>query len=111
MPARAQFRDLFRVTDGSFANHVEYRQVTLPPGKEFVMADIVGPGKITYFYITDDSQYHRTDGTGFMHPGLVLEVFWDDASEPSIRVPLWAFFGAFERNAVDYQSLLMQINH
>jgi hypothetical protein len=111
MPARAQFQDLFRTTDGSFANHVEYHQVTLPPGKEFVMAEIVGPGKITYFYFTDDSQYHRTDGTGFMYPGLVLEAFWDGASEPSIRVPLWAFFGAFERNAVDYQSLLMQINH
>ena len=110
-PAKAQLQDLYRTTDGSFANHMEYHQLTLPPGKEFVLADLVGPGKITYFYITDDSQNHRTDGTGFLYPGLVLEVFWDGASEPSIRVPLWAFFGAFERNAVDYQSLPMQINH
>jgi len=110
-PAKAQFQDLFRTTDGSFANHVEYHQVSLPPGKEFVMADVVGPGKITYFYITDDSNGHPTDGTGFMYPGLVLEVFWDDAPEPSIRVPLWNFFGGFERKTIDYQSLPMQINH
>lgn len=110
-PAKAQFQELYRMTDGSFANHMEYHQLTLAPGKEFVLADIAGPGKITYFYFTDDSQYHRTEGTGFLYPGLVLEVFWDDASEPSVRVPLWAFFGAFERDAIDYQSVLMQINH
>ena len=110
-PAHAQLQDLFRVTGGSFANHVEYHNVNLPPGKEVVLADIGGPGKITYFYYTDDSNGHPTDGTGFMYPGLVLEVFWDEAAEPSIRVPLWAFFGAFERKTIDYQSLPMQINH
>jgi hypothetical protein len=111
VPAKAQLQELFRTTDGSFANHVEYHRVDLPPGKEFVLADISGPGKVTYFYYTDDSHAHAIDGTGFMYPGLVLQVFWDDAVEPSIRVPLWAFFGAFERNTIDYQSLPMQINH
>jgi hypothetical protein len=110
-PAAAQLQELFHITGGSFANHVEYHQVDLPPGKEFLLADISGPGKVTYFYYTDDSHAHATDGTGFMYPGLVLEVFWDDAAEPSIRVPLWAFFGAFERKTIDYQSLPMQINH
>lgn len=108
---QAQLQDVFRITGGSFANHVEYHTVDLPPGKEKVLADIVGPGKITYFYYTDDSNGHRNEGTGFMYPGLVLKVYWDDAPEPSIRVPLWAFFGAFERQTIDYQSLPMQINH
>jgi hypothetical protein len=40
-----------------------------------------------------------------------LKVYWDDAAEPSIQVPLWAFFGAFERKTIDYQSAPMQINH
>ena len=110
-PARAQLDGLFRITDGSFANHVEYHPVKLAPGKEFVMADFAGPGRITYFYYTDDGNGHPNDGTGFMYPGLVLEVFWDDATVPSIRVPLWAFFGAFDRETIDYQSLPMQINH
>ena len=109
--AQAQFQGLFRITEGSFANHVEYHRIDLPPGKEIVLADIGGPGKITYFYYTDDSHGHATEGTGFMYPGLVLEVFWDDAAEPSIRVPLWAFFGAFDRKTIEYQSLPMQINH
>lgn len=109
--AQAQMQDLFRITEGSFANHIEYHRVDLAPGKEMVLADLAGPGKITYFYYTDDGNLHPTDSPGFMYPGLVLKVFWDDAPEPSILVPLWNFFGAFERKTIDYQSLPMQINH
>jgi len=108
---QAQVQGIFRITDGSFANHIEYHEIDLPPGREMVLADLVGPGKITYFYYTDDSHAHASEGSGFMYPGLVLEVFWDDAAEPSIRVPLWAFFGAFDRKTIDYQSFPMQINH
>src|ERR1700691_5317537 len=74
LPATSQVQDLYRITGGSFADHVEYPHVDLPPGKELVLADLAGPGKITYFYYTDDSNSHRTDGTGFMYPGLVLKV-------------------------------------
>jgi hypothetical protein len=45
-----------------------------------------------------------------MYSGLVPEVFWDDARQPSIRVPLWSLFGALDRTAIDYRSLAMQIN-
>ncbi len=107
----AQVNDIFRITHGSFASHVEYHQIDLPPGKEYVLADIAGPGKITYFYFTDSSYKHGTDGSGAMYAGLVLKVYWDDAPEPSIRVPLWAFFGVFNHKAIEYQSLPMQINH
>ena len=109
--ARGQVNDIFRITNGTFANHMEYHGVDVPPGKEFVLADIAGPGKITYFYFTDDSHFHATDGTGRLYAGLVLEVYWDNAAEPSIRVPLWDFFGAFDHQAIEYQSLPMQINH
>ena len=108
---RAQVNDVFRITNGTFTNHVEYHQVDLPPGKEYVLADLEGPGKITYFYYTDDSFEHATDGSGALYAGLVLKVYWDDTVEPSIRVPLWAFFGAFNHRTIDYQSLPMQINH
>lgn len=108
---RAQVNDIFRITGGTFADHVEYHEIDLPPGKEFVLADINGPGKITYFYYTDDSFDHATDSSGSFYKGLVLKVYWDDAAEPSIRVPLWEFFGVFDHKAVDYQSLPMQINH
>lgn len=109
--ARAQVQDLYKITDGKFGDHVEYHQVNLAPGQEIVLADISGAGKITYFYYTDDSNQHPAQGTGFMYPGLVLKAYWDNATEPSIQVPLWNFFGAFERKTIDYQSLPMQINH
>jgi hypothetical protein len=109
--AQAQIADLFRITGGAFGSHVEYHRIDLAPGAEIVLADINGPGKVVYFYVTDDSYMHPAEGSGFMYPGLVLEVYWDDAQEPSIRVPLWSFFGAFGRKTVDYQSMPMQINH
>ncbi len=109
--ACGQVSDLYRLTNGSSDTHIEYHQVNLPPGQEIVLADLAGPAKVTYFYYTDNSHYHAAEAAGFMYPGLVLKVFWDDAADPSIRVPLWAFFGAFERRTIDFQSLPMQINH
>jgi Protein of unknown function (DUF2961) len=42
---------------------------------------------------------------------LVLRVFWDDESEPSILAPLSDFFGAVGGKTIDYQSAPIQINH
>jgi len=108
---RGQVGDIYRLTNGTFGTHVEYHRIDLLPGKEFVLTDLAGPGKITYFYFTDDSQFHATDRSGEHYAGLVLKVYWDNAAEPSIRVPLWDFFGAFHHKAIDYQSVPMQINH
>ncbi len=109
--AFAQVNEIFRISNGTFANHTEYHRIDLKPGQEVVLTDLAGPGKITYFYYTDNSYKHGTDGTGPLYAGLVLKVYWDDAAEPSIRVPLWAFFGVFNHKVIDYQSLPMQINH
>jgi hypothetical protein len=100
--ATAQLQDIYKTTDGTFADHVEYHQVDLAPGAQLVLADISGPGKITYFYYTDDSNQHPAQGTGFMYPGLVLKAYWDNAPDASIQVPLWNFFGAFERKINHY---------
>jgi hypothetical protein len=97
-------QDLFRITDGVSRTHMEYHQLTVPKGKEAVLADLKGPGKVTYFYITDDTQVH-------WYPGLVLKVFWDDETEPSVQVPLSDFFGAMGGETIDYQSAPMKINH
>jgi len=68
------------------------------------LAEFAGPGKVTYFYITDDT-------AGKWYPGLVLKVYWDGGKNPSIDVPLSDFFGAIAGKTVDYQSAPMQINH
>ena len=105
LPATAQpAPDLYRITDGVSRNHMEYHHQRVPKGGEKVLADLKGPGKVTYFYITDDTQVK-------WYPGLVLKVFWDDEPEPSIQAPLADFFGAMAGQTIDYQSALLQINH
>jgi hypothetical protein len=101
-------QDLYRITSGQFANHMEYHKVELDPGKETELANLTGPGLVTYFYITDSSGSSQTDA---YYPGLVLKIYWDDAPAPSVWVPLWDFFGALDRTPIEYQSALLQINH
>jgi hypothetical protein len=96
--------DLYVVKDAVSGNHMEYHQMSLAKGQEAPLADLKGPGKVTYFYITDDTQVR-------WFPGLVLKVFWDDETEPSIQAPLSDFFGAMGGKTIDYQSAPMQINH
>jgi hypothetical protein len=97
-PARAEPLDqLFRITAGRSDTAGQYRTFEIPAGRQETLADLQGPGKVTYFYFTDDSG-------GKIYDGLVLEVFWDGAGQPSIRVPLADFFGAIGGRTIDYQS-------
>ena len=110
VPLQAQsVSDAYQITGGVSDIHVEYHDYSIKPGEEKTLADIDGPGKITYFYITDDSLFHRTDTSGFAYPGLVLRVYWDGNDKPSINVPLWEFFGNFNRESVEYSSLPMSV--
>jgi hypothetical protein len=107
LPSRAvgqDLHDLYRIRDGVSDTHMEYHEVKLPPGKEVVLGDLKGPGKVTYWYITDSSG-------GKFYPGLVLKIFWDGADQPSVNVPLSDFFGAMGGHTIDYQSVPMQIEH
>jgi hypothetical protein len=108
-------QDVYRLSKGQFANHGEYHEIDLDPGKEIELANLAGPGKVTYFYITDDSTEPLAPGasseSGNFYAGLVLKVYWDDEKEPSVWVPLWDFFGAMDRTPIDYQSSLLEINH
>ena len=96
--------DLYRVTGGVTQSRTQFQQIAVPKGGEYELADLRGPGKITYFYITDDT-------VGRWYPGLVLKIFWDGESKPSVAVPLADFFGAIGGKAVDYQAAPMQVNH
>lgn len=109
--AIADVGNLYRIDDGSFKTHVQYQRTTLQPGAEMTLGELVGPGKVTYLYFTDDSHAYPNEGTGTTYQGLVLKIYWDDALTPSVQVPLWSFFGAFARKTIDYQSSVMQINH
>ncbi len=98
-PSAAQdHSDWYRISDGVSRSHVEYHLTTVPKGKETVLADLKGPGKIVYFYVTPVSN-------------LALKVFWDDEAEPSIQAPLADFFGAMRGKTIDYHSQPMEIQH
>lgn len=101
----------YEITNGVSDAQVEFHDYLIKPGEEQSLANFDGPGEVTYFYITDDSLFHRTNTSGFAYPGLLLRVYWDGNSKPSINVPLWEFFGNFDRESVDYASLPMSVNH
>ena len=96
--------ELYRVTNGVFDAHVEYHQIKVAKGADVLLADLKGPGKVTYWYITDDSG-------GKWYPGLVLKVYWDGEAAASINVPLADFFGAMGGKTINYQSATIEINH
>jgi hypothetical protein len=53
--AAQDVQGLYRITGSVSGAHVEYHQVVLPKGKEVVLADLKGPGKVAYWYLTDNT--------------------------------------------------------
>lgn len=102
--AAQSVQEAYHITDGVFHNHMDYQQLTIPKGGETVLADLQGPGKVTYFYITDSSPAP-------FYPGLVLKIFWDNETNPSVLVPLSDFFGSFGQKTIDFQSAFIKVNH
>lgn len=61
--------------------------VSIPPGGRVVLADIIGPGRITHLWCT-----LHTDEAHALRK-LLLAAWWDGEEDPSILVPLGDFFG------------------
>ncbi len=57
--------------------------IVLEKSKETLLADIEGPGVITYMWMTVDEKAYRS---------CILRMYWDSESEPSVEVPLGDFF-------------------
>ncbi len=70
------------------------------PGERVVLADLDGPGTIRHFWCTVPPAPPAD------LRALVLEVFYDDLTAPSIAVPLLDFFGAPHGRPVAYASVL-----
>jgi hypothetical protein len=72
----------------------------LAPGEKVVLADLEGPGTIRHVWMTFPPvrpEWMRA---------MVLEVFYDDAGEPSISVPCLDFFGLPHGRPAHYVSAL-----
>ncbi len=72
-------------------------------GERIVLADIEGPGVIRHFWLT------MLPAPPERLRGLMLEVFYDGAAEPSISVPVVDFFGLPHGRQVPMQSVVMSV--
>lgn len=72
-------------------------------GERVVLADLEGPGTVNHLWLTVPPAAPE------LLRALVLEVFYDDATEPSISVPVLDFFGLPHGRPVAYHSALVAV--
>jgi hypothetical protein len=68
----------------------------IAPGETRVLADLRGPGCITHLWMTQRNHYRE----------CLLRFTWDNATQPSVLVPLGDFFGLGHGIVNSYQSAL-----
>ena len=76
---------------------------TIAPGETLTLLDTAGPGLITHmwFTIASDDPHHLK--------ALVLRMFWDGESTPSVEAPIGDFFGLGLGDYYDYQSIPLAV--
>jgi hypothetical protein len=90
--------------DRSGANN-DFRPI--PAGETLTLLDESGPGNITHIWFTlaDDESFHLKK--------IVLRIYWDGESTPSVETPLGDFFGLGLGEYFTYQSAPLSVapNH
>ena len=79
----------------------DYRKIA--PGETLTLFDEPGPGSITHIWITINSpeKYHLKK--------LVLRIYWDRETTPSVETPIGDFFGLGLGDYIQYQSLPLAV--
>lgn len=82
--------------------NADYRVIA--PGQVFTLLDEEGPGVITHVWITiaSDEHYHLKK--------LVLRMYWDGESTPSVEAPVGDFFGLGLGDYFLYQSIPLAVS-
>ena len=75
--------------------NADYRRIA--PGETLVLMDERGPGEITHFWTTMWAE-------GPALKALVLRMYWDEETTPSVESPLGDFFGLGLGDYVVYES-------
>jgi len=76
---------------------------TLDAKKSITIADLTGPGVIRHFHTT---RHHPKE---LAARGVVLEIWFDDATEPAVMCPLADFFGdGCNGSAMDFTSKFIE---
>jgi hypothetical protein len=81
--------------------NADYRHVA--PGQTFTVLDEPGPGVITHvwFTIADSELYHLKK--------IVLRMYWDGETNPSVEAPIGDFFGLGLGDYFPYQSVPLAV--
>ena len=74
--------------------------VTIKPKETYTIADIAGPGAIQHIWMTPTGNWRYS----------ILRFYWDDETEPSVEVPVGAFFGAGWSSYAHLNSLMVTVN-
>ncbi len=80
-----------------------YDSRVIDPGQALTLVDEPGPGEISHIWITISSpeDYHLKK--------LVLRMYWDGESMPSVEAPVGDFFGLGNGDYFMFQSLPLQV--
>ena len=79
-------------------------------GQRVVLADLVGPGRITHLWLTVGALRSLDAPPPAFLRAQVLEIFYDDLEEPSVSVPALDFFGVVHGVPASYASTLTAAN-
>jgi hypothetical protein len=78
--------------------------IMLPPHATMPLAELDGPGCVQYLYaalLTNEHEPLRS---------LVLRMYWDGETEPSVEAPFGDFFGVVGGTVRYFSSLLLAVN-
>ncbi|MCL2709100.1 MAG: DUF2961 domain-containing protein [Defluviitaleaceae bacterium] len=75
--------------------------ITLAAGAETILMDALGPGRVTHIWITMDASKHRD---------VILRMYWDGESSPSVESPVGDFFCCGYPKAVKITSIPINVN-
>lgn len=76
---------------------------TVPPGATYTVLDTQGPGMISHLWFTlaDSEPYHLKR--------VVLRIYWDNESTPSVEAPIGDFFGLGLGRYIEWQSEMLSV--
>jgi Protein of unknown function (DUF2961) len=82
----------------------------IAPGERVVLADLSGPGRVMHIWMTVARLRAVNEPSPRFLRAQVLEVFYDDLTEPSISVPALDLFGVVHGVPASYTSSLTACN-
>src|SRR5271155_797494 len=99
-PTRQQTYTLYRSSSAeSTGGNADAR--TISPGQTMTVLDVEGPGMVSHIWFTID------DNEPYALKRIVLRMYWDGETTPSVETPLGDFFGLGNGLYYKWESLML----